>query len=166
MDSPFDNFTWSEFDSGAMPDEVLNPDIPTHMNKSGKWLLTGSGEENMDFDFVSDLDKIRNNVGFAIPVTPGNGYRSDRYNKKVNGVSDSSHRRKGVAKVKAADLSLNSYAKKKAVAQAAIELGITRFGWGNGTLLHIDNDETKSQNVVWGYGGSHPSFNDLEQNLA
>ena len=166
MKSPFKYFTWSEFDSGAMPSDVADPTILTHKNTKGKDLLTGSGEEHMDKNFIYALDTIREKVGFPIVIVAGNGYRSDAYNAHVGGVANSSHRRRGPEKVKAADLYLPTYAQKEAVAKAAIELGITRFGWGTGTLLHIDNDETKSQNVVWGYGGSHPNFNDLTQNLA
>ena len=166
MKSPFKYFTWSEFDSGAMPSDVADPEILTHKNTKGKNLLTGSGEANMDKNFIFALDTIREKVGFPIVIVAGNGYRSDAYNAHVGGVPRSSHRRIGEPKVKAADLYLPTYEMKQAVAEAAIELGITRFGWGTGTLLHIDNDLSKSQDVVWGYGGAHPSFSDLTSNLA
>lgn len=159
MDSPFKYFGFNEFDSGAMPDEVTNPNIKTYRHPTGKHLLEGSGKEHMDPDFIHDLDAVREEVGFPIVVMPGNGYRSDRYNTKVGGVSNSSHRRRGVAKVQAADLVLPTMAMKEAVIKAAIKRGITRFGIGNGTLLHLDKDPTKTQKITWGYGGSSaPSY--------
>ena len=134
--SPFIYFTYSEFDQPGLP---------------------GSGAKYMNTDFIKKLDKVREIVGFPLVIT--SGYRGPEYNEKVGGVSNSSHI-KGLA----ADISAITDDMRYEIAQAAISVGITRIGWGQ-SFIHLDVDDAKSQNVVWGDGNQFPNFYEL-QNLA
>jgi len=133
---PFTYFTYSEFDS---------PDQP------------GSGEQYMSKEFIRKLDKIRNEVGFPMKIT--SGYRSITHNAKVGGVPNSAHT-KGLA----ADISTPNKKGQNAIIKAALKQGITRFGIAQ-NFVHLDIDPEKRQQITWGYGGSVPSFSEL-QNLA
>jgi len=137
MKSPFRYFAWSEFDS---------PDEP------------GSGQRNMNAQFVHVLDDVRECAGF--PFIVNSGYRTEAHNMKVGGVTNSSHR-KGIA----VDIRAFTDDQKRSIAKCAIRNGITRIGWGS-SFIHLDMDTSKTQHVVWGYGNNHPSFNQLTQNLA
>jgi zinc D-Ala-D-Ala carboxypeptidase len=123
--SNFRYFKLSEFDS---------PDAP------------GSGEKFMDRDFVALLDRIRHRAG--IPFRILSGYRTPAHNAKVKGVVNSAH-----IKGMAADIRALTTEDKKKIASAAAKEGIKRIGWGS-TFIHLDNDPTKPQNVVWGYNGN------------
>lgn len=132
MDSPFKYFSWSEFDS---------PDAP------------GSGEQHMDPAFVRKLDAIRAEVGF--PFLINSGYRTPAHNAKVGGKPNSAHLRGH-----AADIRALTDAQKRAIAKAAIAHGITRIGWAR-TYIHLDNDPTLPQRVVWNYGNPSPAYSSL-----
>lgn len=135
-DSPFEYFTYSEFDQPGLP---------------------GSGARYMSTDFIHMLDAVRRAVGFPLVVT--SGYRSPEYNEEVGGVANSSHI-KGLA----VDLAAPTDDMKYEIAQAAISQGINRIGWGR-TFIHLDIDKDKTPNVVWNYGNEAPSYYELE-NLA
>lgn len=133
MNSPFQFFTYSEFDS---------PDAP------------GSGEKHMDRQFIRILDEIRHEVGF--PMIINSGYRTAAHNAKVEGKPNSAHLRGH-----AADIRALTDGQKRAIAKAAIKYGITRIGWAR-TYIHLDNDQSLPQRVTWGYNGdTPPSFNSL-----
>lgn len=136
MESPFKYFSWSEFDS---------PDEP------------GSGKLHMDEAFIHKLDAIREEAGFPFIIT--SGYRTPKHNAKVGGVPNSSHL-KGVA----VDIAAVTQSQKESIARVAIRNGVTRIGWGN-TFIHLDVDPNKTQNIVWGYNNTYPSFQQLTQNL-
>lgn len=136
MESQFEYFTFSEFDS---------PDEP------------GSGETHMDEAFIYKLDAARKIAGIPFIIT--SGYRTESHNEKVGGVANSSHI-KGLA----ADIAALTDEQKYAIAGAAVDVGINRIGWGR-TFIHLDVDPDKTQNIVWNYGNSAPSFNEL-RNLA
>lgn len=125
----FRYFNLNEFDS---------PDAP------------GSGEKMMNRDFVAKLDRIRHRAG--IPFRVISGYRTPAHNAKVKGVPNSAHI-KGLA----ADIRAVTDADKRKIAVAAAKEGINRIGWG-GTFIHLDDDKTKPQNVVWGYNGNKAPF--------
>lgn len=135
--SPFNYFNWSEFDS---------PDAP------------GSGKLEMNEGFVHTLDQVRACAGFPFVIT--SGYRTPAHNSRVGGVANSSHL-KGIA----VDIAAPTESMKRKIAECAIRNGITRIGWGR-SFIHLDIDQDKSQHVVWNYGNSAPSYNELAQNLA
>lgn len=141
MESPFKYFNWSEFDS---------PDKP------------GSGKEQMNEAFIHKLDAIREEAGFPFIIT--SGYRTPAHNAKVGGVPNSSHVKGLAVDIAAVNIPGVTDARER-IAKAAIRNGITRIGWGN-TFIHLDIDPDKTQNIVWGYNNSYPSFSDLTESLA
>ena len=114
-------FKLSEFDS---------PDLP------------GSGAE-MNQEFLYMLDAARKIYGK--PMRVNSGYRTEAHNKKVGGVSSSSHL-KGLA----ADISCKNINDRFDMIQAFMKAGFKRIGVA-GSFIHIDNDKDKSQNVMWTY---------------
>ena len=116
-------FNLSEFDS---PDEI------------------DSGY-NMDVQFIRKLDEAREIAGIPFKVT--SGYRSVAHNKKVGGVSDSSHIKIPCC---AADIQVKDSSERFLIMAAAIKVGINRIGIGK-NFIHLDTDKTKSQDVTWHY---------------
>ena len=123
-------FDYSEFDS---------PDQP------------GSGKKMMSKIFIKKLNGVREAIKRAIIVT--SGYRSPAFNSTLPGAVPNSAHTKGVA----ADLAAETDEEKLQIAIAAIRLGIKRIGWGS-RFIHLDMDESKPQNVVWGYSGNKPPY--------
>lgn len=114
-------FSYNEFDS---PDEE------------------GSGR-NMDYDLLNMIDKARELYGKPIVVT--SGFRTESHNKKVGGVSSSSHL-KGLA----IDVACVRSKDRFEMLTALMEVGFNRIGVGS-TFIHVDIDKNKSQNVIWTY---------------
>lgn len=111
-------------------EEFDSPDIP------------GSGT-NMNLTFLHIMDRIRGRVGF--PCKINSGYRTSERNMQEGGKKNSAHLRG-----KAADIDAPTSAQKYALVTAALLEGITRIGIGS-TFIHLDNDETLPQNVIWTY---------------
>jgi len=104
--------------------------------------ILGSGK-NMNEEFLYMLDAARKIYGK--PMRVNSGYRSEAHNKKVGGVSSSSHL-KGLA----ADISCKNSDERFYMLQAFIKAGFKRIGVAS-SFIHIDNDKDKSQNVIWTY---------------
>ena len=104
--------------------------------------ILGSGK-NMNEEFLYMLDAARKIYGK--PMHVNSGYRSKEHNKKVRGVSSSSHL-KGLA----ADISCKNSNERFEMLQAFIKAGFKRIGVAN-SFIHIDNDKDKSQNIIWTY---------------
>jgi len=117
----YKHFTTEEFDS---PDEV------------------GSGKL-MNPEVIERLDIVRDMCGF--PVIINSGYRTVSHNKKIGGVSRSSHL-SGLA----VDISVKDSRKRFLLLSAVIKAGFVRIGLGNG-FIHVDIDSEKSQDVIWTY---------------
>lgn len=115
------NFTLSEFDS---------PDYP------------GTGKQ-MNLLFLAMLQEARTIAG--IPFEINSGFRTVSHNKKVGGKSTSSHL-KGCA----VDIAVSSSRERAIIMKALISVGFTRIGIGK-TFIHVDSDDTKSENVFWTY---------------
>jgi hypothetical protein len=115
------HFSYEEFDS---PDAV------------------GSGV-NMDNEFLRMLDLAREiaNISFKI----NSGFRSEKHNQSVGGKSQSSH-----LIGKAADISYKNSRERYIIITALQEAGFNRLGIAK-TFVHVDNDETKSADVIWTY---------------
>lgn len=141
--SKYKYFTYSEFDS---------PDSP------------GSGEKHMSKEFIRRLDAARGATiskefpdGVPFVVVKGGGYRTKAYNTQINGAKTSAHMA-GLA----ADIDYTTEAEKIAILKALRKLDFKRFGirtGASGSSIHVDADPTKSQYVVWGYGGVPPTPN-------
>lgn len=112
------------------PEEFDSPDAP------------GSGK-NMDLNFVSRLDILREKFGKSISID--SGYRSKDHNSSVGGVSDSAHT-EGVG----ADLLCESSQERFFLLLIAIQLGFRRIGIGK-NFLHLDASTTLPQDVIFLY---------------
>tara|TARA_R110000822_G_scaffold262070_1_gene386500 strand:- start:376 stop:729 length:354 start_codon:yes stop_codon:yes gene_type:complete len=114
-------FKLEEFDS---PDEI------------------GSGK-HMHQEILHMLDAVRKK--FGKPIKINSGYRTVARNKKIGGVSRSSHL-KGLA----VDISCNNSVDRFKLLNLLLEAGFNRIGIAK-TFIHVDIDKTKSQNLIWGY---------------
>ena len=79
-----------------------------------------------------------------VPFKINSGYRTVSHNKKVGGVTNSSH-----IKGYAVDISTPSGKNQIAIIKALRKAGFKRFGVYN-NFVHTDNDPTKTQFVAWG----------------
>jgi uncharacterized protein YcbK (DUF882 family) len=104
--------------------------------------VLGSGK-NMNEEFLYMLDAARKIYGK--PMHVNSGYRSEAHNKKVGGVSSSSHL-KGLA----ADISCKNSGDRFEMLQAFIKAGFKRIGVA-GSFIHVDTDKNKLQNIIWTY---------------
>lgn len=98
---------------------------------------------DMDPDFLATLDNIREDAG--IPLIINCAYRSVEWDKKKGRSGNSAH-----CKGKAVDIRCNSSATAYKIVVAALKNNIRRIGIGNG-YVHIDNDGTLPQEVIWNY---------------
>lgn len=117
------HFTFDEFDDKSEP---------------------GSGL-NMNIELIRILDTLRDKCGFPLFIT--SGYRTKAHNAEVGGVEGSAHEA-GVA----CDIAVSNGTERDAVLRYSYELGIKRRGIGE-TLVHLDLDYSKPQNVCWIYKG-------------
>lgn len=101
----------------------------------------GTGK-NMKKDFLTKLDKARAIADVPFKIT--SGYRSKETNKRVGGVSTSSHL-KGLA----ADISCKDSSTRQKIVNALIQAGFTRIGIAD-TFIHCDTDKDK-QDAIWLY---------------
>ena len=101
----------------------------------------GTGK-NMKKDFLTKLDKARAIADVPFKIT--SGYRSKETNKRVGGVSTSSHL-KGLA----ADISCKDSSTRQKIVNALIQAGFTRIGIAD-TFIHCDTDKDK-QEAIWLY---------------
>lgn len=105
----------------------------------------GCGENYVDPHFLEMLDEARERAGIPFHVT--SGYRCAMHNRAEGGVKASAHT-KGLA----ADIAVNNGSERFAVVRAAMSVGFTRVGIGR-TFIHIDNDPSLPDGVVWLYEG-------------
>ena len=104
--------------------------------------MVGSGEA-MDREFLSRLDQARSLAGTSFRIT--SGYRTLEHNKKVGGVEDSSH-----TKGHAADIACSNSVYRFKIITSLLKAGFTRIGIAD-SFIHVDNDPSKSGNVIWTY---------------
>lgn len=100
-------------------------------------------EDNMSVLFLDKLDDAREIAG--IPFYINSAFRTKEDNDRVGGKKDSSHL-KGLA----VDIKVNDSRTRSIVLNALIGAGFTRIGIAD-TFIHVDNDKSKSQNVIWTY---------------
>ena len=104
--------------------------------------MVGSGEA-MDKEFLSKLDQARSLCDIPFRIT--SGYRSEAHNRKVGGVSNSSHT-KGLA----ADIACTNSSARHIILSALLKVGLNRIGIAD-TFIHVDRDPSKVANVIWTY---------------
>lgn len=108
--------------------------------------LPGSGS-CMDRRLIFMLQQLEARTGYPIFSWINSGARSPSHNRKVGGVSNSSHK---MPICKAVDIRTSSKFIRNQLVSAARDVGFKRIGVGN-TFVHLDVDEGKSQYVAWGY---------------
>ena len=101
----------------------------------------GTGK-NMKKEFLTKLDKARAIADVPFKIT--SGYRSKETNKRVKGVSTSSHL-KGLA----ADISCKDSSTRQKIISGLIKAGFTRIGIAD-TFIHCDTDKDKND-AIWLY---------------
>lgn len=99
--------------------------------------------EDMDSEFMELLDRLRENAG--IPLVLNCAYRSKEYDIMKNRSGNSAH-----TKGKAVDIRCYDSQNRYKILNAALKLGINRIGIGQ-NFIHLDNDSTLPQNVIWHY---------------
>ena len=99
--------------------------------------------DQMDADFLAILDRIREDAG--IPLVINCAYRSKAHDLAKGRSGNSAHTR-GLA----VDIRCATSASRFKIVEAAIANGITRIGIGK-TFVHIDNDATLPQGVIFHY---------------
>lgn len=108
--------------------------------------MPGSGN-CMDRQLVFMLQQLETRTGYPIFSLINSGARSPSHNRKVGGVSNSSHK---MPTCKAVDIKAYSKSIRNNLVTAARDVGFKRIGVGN-TFVHLDTDDMKSQYVAWGY---------------
>lgn len=97
----------------------------------------------MDGGFLDLLDKVREKAG--IPLVLNCAYRSREWDIAKGRSGNSAHTRG-----KAVDIRCNSSATRFKIVKAAMECGIVRIGIGK-SFVHLDNDSSLTQNVIFDY---------------
>lgn len=92
----------------------------------------GSGEKNMNMDFVYWLNLVR--MRASVPMKINSGYRTPAHNAAVGGEPNSAHLR-GLA----ADIACPDMATRGSILKAAYALNVRRVGIAK-TFVHLDND--------------------------
>lgn len=99
----------------------------------------------MDGDFLDLMDKVRYMAG--IPLVVNSAYRSRSYELSKGRDGNSAHTRG-----KALDIRCNTSRNRWKIVNAAIRCGIRRIGIGK-TYVHLDDDASLPQCVIWDYYG-------------
>ena len=102
----------------------------------------GSGEKFMDREFIECLDEARDIAGIQFKIL--SGYRTPQHNRKVGGLTSSSH-----LIGRAADIHCTHVGKRLKIIEALSMVGFQRFGIAK-TFIHVDNDSDKP-NAIWLY---------------
>lgn len=99
--------------------------------------------QDMSQRTMEKLDAAREMSG--IPWVLNSAYRSVEHERKMGRNGTSSHT-KGCA----VDIRCNDSATRHKVIFCALAVGFRRIGVGK-TYIHLDDDPTKAQNVIWHY---------------
>lgn len=102
--------------------------------------------QDMDRDFMIKLDALRSQAG--IPLVLNSAYRSVAWDKAKGRSGNSAHTRGH-----AVDIRCNSSSNRYKIIKAAFAIGcFHRIGIAK-TYIHIDDDPTLPQDVIWDYYG-------------
>jgi zinc D-Ala-D-Ala carboxypeptidase len=100
-----------------------------------------TGENEMDLDFIRDLDELRDSCGFPFVVT--SGYRSREHSIEAKKATPGTHAR-GIA----ADIKINNGHERMLIVWRAMEMGFNGIGVAQ-TFVHVD--KRISTPVMWVY---------------
>lgn len=98
---------------------------------------------NMDVAFLNKLSKARELAAIGFKIT--SGYRSPAHNAKVGGVPSSSH-----TIGRAVDIYAPTSTQKYIIINALLQVGFNRIGIAK-NFIHVDDDPSKSEDVIWTY---------------
>lgn len=102
--------------------------------------------QDMNQATMNKLDAARELAG--IPFVLNSAYRSPAWEKKHGRSGTGAHpNRCGV------DIRCNTSANRFKVVTSCLAVGFKRIGIGK-TYVHVDNDESKTQNLIWDYYGT------------
>jgi zinc D-Ala-D-Ala carboxypeptidase len=101
------------------------------------------GRQEMDDGFMRKLQLARTIAG--VPFHINSGWRCPTYNIIVDGAQYSSH-----MIGQAADIHARTTSMRFVIISALIEAGFERIGVAK-TFLHVDDDDTKIERVMWLY---------------
>lgn len=99
--------------------------------------------EQMDEGFLALMDRVRELAG--IPLVVNSAFRSKSWEQMHGRTGTSAH-----CKGKALDIRCNTSVNRYKIVAAAINAGIRRIGIGK-TFIHLDNDGSLPQRVIWDY---------------
>ena len=100
-----------------------------------------TGENEMDLDFIMDLDELRESCGFPFIIT--SGYRSNSHSLEVKKEKPGMHAH-GIA----ADIQVKNGSERMLIVWKAIEMGFNGIGVAK-TCVHVD--KRASTPVMWTY---------------
>ena len=100
-----------------------------------------TGENEIQWDFVSALDDLRGVCGFPFVIT--SGYRSPNHSAEIKKSRPGQHTM-GIA----ADIKVTGGAQRYAIVSNAIKLGFRGIGVAK-TFVHVDRRETEP--MTWQY---------------
>ena len=95
--------------------------------------------------FLAKLDRVRERAG--IPLVLNCAYRTRQWDKAKGRTGTSAHCTNPCVAV---DIRCRTSANRFKIVRAAIEEGIRRIGIAK-TYVHLDDDPTKAQDVIWDY---------------
>ena len=98
-----------------------------------------TGENEMDFDFIMELDELRESCGFPFIIT--SGYRSNSHSLEAKKEKPGMHAH-GIA----ADIAVRSGIERMTIVQRAIEHGFNGIGVAK-SFVHVD--KRQSTPVMW-----------------
>ena len=109
------------------------------------------GQARISHDLMLALQTIRDKLG---PLSINSGIRCSRHPESKDRPT-SSHIPRDLDDLEgkcghAVDVNAENSRHKFKIVEAAIRVGIRRIGVGN-SFIHLDNDKTKSQAVMWTY---------------
>lgn len=100
-----------------------------------------TGENDIDFDFVTKLDALREACGFPFIIT--SGYRSPNHSIEASKDKPGTHAQ-GIA----ADIKVSGGSQRMKLVKQALALGFTGVGVAKG-FVHVDVRQTMP--VLWCY---------------
>ena len=101
------------------------------------------GKRDMKEKFIVKLDQARGIADIPFKIT--SGYRCEKHNAEIGGVSSSAH-----TKGYAADIECKGSRSRAKIVKACIEAGFDRIGIAKG-FVHVDFDPDRPVMVYWVY---------------
>lgn len=111
-----------------------------HFKKEEFTCKCGCGQNNINDEFVLLLEIARKKAG--VPFSINCGFRCEKHNQEVGGVTDSAH-----CKGLAVDISARSDSDRFSIVSALLSVGFKRVLLYS-TFIHVDEDLTKVNPIL------------------